>query len=274
MRRAGDLRALPGDRAALRPLRPGVFHTTVTSTIWDEAAKVWRLGTDRGDSLTAKFVICANGTLSKPKLSKIAGMETFAGHAFHSSRWDFDYTGEDLSKLSDKTVGIIGTGASAGADHPAAREGGEAALRLPAHTQRHRHPQRPADRSEWARAEARLAAGAARAPPAPAASSRPSSRPRSPSWSREEKIRRQENANIEQMMRIHKRIDETVTDPVTAAALKPWYMVHVQAAVLRHDYLPAFNLRTSTSWTRKGRGSPRSARRARSSRAGPTRSTC
>src|SRR5204862_3965029 len=90
-----------------------VFHTTVTSTTWDGTAKVWRLETDRGDSLTARFVICANGTLSKPKLSKIAGMETFAGHAFHSSRWDFDYTGEDLSKLSDKVVGIIGTGASA-----------------------------------------------------------------------------------------------------------------------------------------------------------------
>src|SRR5690349_18716223 len=90
-----------------------VFHTTVTSTTWDDEAKLWRLETDRGDSLTAKFVICANGTLSKPKLSKIAGLETFAGHAFHSSRWDFGYTGDDLSKLADKTVGIIGTGASA-----------------------------------------------------------------------------------------------------------------------------------------------------------------
>jgi cation diffusion facilitator CzcD-associated flavoprotein CzcO len=90
-----------------------VFRTTVTSTTWDEAEKLWRIGTDRGDSMKAKFVICANGTLSKPKLSKIAGMESFAGHSFHSSRWDYAYTGEDLSGLADKVVGIIGTGASA-----------------------------------------------------------------------------------------------------------------------------------------------------------------
>ena len=63
--------------------------------------------------MRAKFVICANGTLSKPKLSKIAGMERFAGHSFHSSRWDYAYTGRDLENLADKTVGIIGTGATA-----------------------------------------------------------------------------------------------------------------------------------------------------------------
>ncbi len=63
--------------------------------------------------MRAKFVICANGTLSKPKLSKIAGMESFAGHSFHSSRWDYAYTGRDLENLADKVVGIIGTGASA-----------------------------------------------------------------------------------------------------------------------------------------------------------------
>src|SRR6185503_10146038 len=90
-----------------------VFHTTVTSTVWDGDAKLWVIGTDRGDAMKARFVICANGTLSKPKLSKIAGMETFAGHSFHSSRWDYAYTGDDLGKLADKTVGVIGTGASA-----------------------------------------------------------------------------------------------------------------------------------------------------------------
>src|SRR5690348_7184490 len=79
-----------------------VFRTTVTSTVWDAKEKLWRVGTDRGDTMRAKFVICANGTLSKPKLSKIAGMEKFQGYAFHTSRWDYEYTGDDLSKLSDK----------------------------------------------------------------------------------------------------------------------------------------------------------------------------
>ena len=63
--------------------------------------------------MRARFVICANGTLSKPKLAKIAGMETFAGYSFHTSRWDYDYTGANLENLHDKVVGIIGTGATA-----------------------------------------------------------------------------------------------------------------------------------------------------------------
>ncbi|MEL0324744.1 MAG: NAD(P)/FAD-dependent oxidoreductase, partial [Rhodospirillales bacterium] len=48
-----------------------IFQTTVTQTHWDEKEKIWRLQTDRGDKLTANFVIVANGTLAKPKLTKI-----------------------------------------------------------------------------------------------------------------------------------------------------------------------------------------------------------
>ena len=90
-----------------------VFGTTVTSTVWDSDEEVWVVGTDRGDSIKARFVVCANGTLSKPKLAKIDGIETFAGHSFHTSRWDYEYTGDNLQNLADKRVGIIGTGASA-----------------------------------------------------------------------------------------------------------------------------------------------------------------
>ena len=91
-----------------------VFQTTVTSTVWHEEEEMWHLTTDRGDRMKARFVICANGTLSKPKLSKIKGMESFKGHSFHTSRWDYDYTKEDLSGLEDKVVGIIGTGGNRG----------------------------------------------------------------------------------------------------------------------------------------------------------------
>ncbi|TMA31992.1 MAG: NAD(P)/FAD-dependent oxidoreductase, partial [Deltaproteobacteria bacterium] len=62
-----------------------LFQTTVVSTVWDEAAQLWQLETDRGDHMRAHFVICANGTLSKPKLPKIRGIESFAGHSFHTS---------------------------------------------------------------------------------------------------------------------------------------------------------------------------------------------
>src|SRR4029079_7422003 len=58
---------------------------------------------------------------------------------------------------------------------------------------------------------------------------------------REEKIRRQENANIDAMMRIHRRIDETVEDAATADALKPWYMIMCKRPCFHNDYLPTFN---------------------------------
>jgi len=93
--------------------RLAVFQTTVTSTVWNEQEKTWHLETDRGDHMQARFVICANGTLAKPKLARINGLETFSGHSFHTSRWDYEYTGNDLENLENKVVGIIGTGATA-----------------------------------------------------------------------------------------------------------------------------------------------------------------
>ena len=90
-----------------------VFQTTVTSTTWDADARMWDVTTDRGDTMRARFVVCANGTLAKPRLAVIDGMETYEGHAFHTSRWDYEFTGSDLENLADLRVGIIGTGASA-----------------------------------------------------------------------------------------------------------------------------------------------------------------
>jgi cyclohexanone monooxygenase len=59
----------------------------------------------------------ANGPLNRPKLPGIPGVESFKGHSFHTSRWDYEYTGGDnygnLVGLQDKRVGIIGTGATA-----------------------------------------------------------------------------------------------------------------------------------------------------------------
>jgi cyclohexanone monooxygenase len=62
-----------------------------------------------------------------------------------------------------------------------------------------------------------------------------------PGASRDEKIRRQENANIDYMMRIHKRIEEIVKDQATAEALKPWYMFMCKRPCFDNDYLPTFN---------------------------------
>jgi cation diffusion facilitator CzcD-associated flavoprotein CzcO len=95
-----------------------LFHTEVTGLAWDEARQRWVIATSRGDRLTAQFVVLGTGPLSVPKLPGIPGIGSFRGHSFHTSRWDYDYTGGDpegapMSKLAGKRVGIIGTGATA-----------------------------------------------------------------------------------------------------------------------------------------------------------------
>ncbi len=231
-----------------------VFQTTVTSTIWDEDDQMWHVGTDRGDKMKAQFVICANGTLSKPKLSKISGMETFAGHSFHTSRWDYDYTGQNLEKLQDKVVGIIGTGASAVQAVPELAKTAKHLYvfqRTPSSIDiRDDWPTDP----NWAR---RLKPGwQAKRRERVLALSEPSpeEKAKMAALSREEKIRKQENANIDYMMRIHKRIDDTVQDKETADALKPWYMFMCKRPCFHNEYLPSFNQPNVTLVDTQGKG--------------------
>jgi cyclohexanone monooxygenase len=93
-----------------------LFQTQVQLVEWDESRRRWRVGTDREDRISARFVVSCTGLLSTPKLPGIPGIETFEGHAFHTSRWDYGYTGGDadggLTGLADKVVGIIGTGST------------------------------------------------------------------------------------------------------------------------------------------------------------------
>jgi cation diffusion facilitator CzcD-associated flavoprotein CzcO len=218
-----------------------VFRTTVTSTVWDEGERLWRIGTDRGDCMKARFVICANGTLSKPKLSKIEGMESYRGHSFHTSRWDYAYTGDDLSGLADKRVGIIGTGASAVQAIPRLAKAAKELYvfqRTPSGVDvRNDRPTDP----EWA---ARLKPGwqaARREKNLRRRELSPEKAAEFAALSREEKIQRQENDNIEHMMRIHRRIEEIVVDKATAEALKPWYMFMCKRPCFDDEYLPAYN---------------------------------
>jgi cation diffusion facilitator CzcD-associated flavoprotein CzcO len=93
-----------------------LFHTEVKDLTWDEDGRVWVIATNRGDRFTAQFVSMGPGPLHVPKLPGIPGLEEFAGHSFHTSRWDYDYTGGDpvtpMDRLGDKRVAIIGTGAT------------------------------------------------------------------------------------------------------------------------------------------------------------------
>ncbi|WP_280507527.1 flavin-containing monooxygenase [Nocardia flavorosea] len=83
------------------------LRTRVTAAVYDESAARWRITTDRGDVLSARFAIMATGCLSVPKMVEIPGIERFRGRSFHTGNWpeqDVDFTG--------RRVAVIGTGSS------------------------------------------------------------------------------------------------------------------------------------------------------------------
>ena len=94
-----------------------LFHTRVEESRWDEDAARWIITTDRGDEIRARYLIMAVGILNLLRVPVIPGMERFQGASFHSSRWDYSYTGgapgdPRLTNLADKAVAVIGNGAS------------------------------------------------------------------------------------------------------------------------------------------------------------------
>jgi cyclohexanone monooxygenase len=95
-----------------------LFSTRVTGMEWDDVANRWTVHTDRGDALRPRFALTQSGIFNRPQLPGIPGITEFTGHAFHTARWDYGYTGGDpvnptLSGLSDKRVAVFGTGTTA-----------------------------------------------------------------------------------------------------------------------------------------------------------------
>jgi cation diffusion facilitator CzcD-associated flavoprotein CzcO len=168
-------------------------------------------------------------------------MESFEGHSFHTSRWDYAYTGEELENLSDKVVGIVGTGASAVQAIPRLAKAAKELFvfqRTPSGIDfRNDRPTDP----EWASSRRPGWQEARRMKAMRIREGDPEQKAAMAALSREEKIRRQENANIDQMMRIHRRIEEVVHDKATAESLKPWYMFMCKRPCFDDEYLPAYN---------------------------------
>ena len=94
------------DRFDLR--RDIKFNTRVTATHWDEPSRTWRVETDQGDAVTAKYVVMATGCLSAAKVPDISGTEKFQGPSYFTHHWPHE--GVDFTGMR---VGIIGTGSSA-----------------------------------------------------------------------------------------------------------------------------------------------------------------
>ena len=232
-----------------------LFHTTVEKTEWDEASTRWTVHTDRGDAMRAKFVVLANGILTTPKLARIDGMQTFAGDSFHTSRWDYNID------LKGKRVGIIGTGATAVQAVPElAKIVKELCVfqRTPSSIDvRDQRETSVEEFEEWAKepgwAKARRARFAKISQGRTAMKANDDylagrvddfrdRKQHAEQISPEELVQKQLDSNFRIMEQIRARVDAIVEDPVTAAALKPYYPYGCKRPTFHDEYLPTFNL--------------------------------
>ncbi|MFJ9173607.1 flavin-containing monooxygenase [Streptomyces sp. NPDC102360] len=240
-----------------------LFSTAVTALTWDGGAHQWVVTTDRGDEFRATYVVTATGTLSEPKLPGIPGIEDFEGHTFHTSRWDYGYTGGGpdggMTGLADKRVGVVGTGATGVQAIPKLAEDARKLYvfqRTPSAVdvrgQRRMTPRDvDADRPGWAEerrenflrivsgedAERDLVADRWTESAALLEKLLPSFR-RDGEPDFEAAYEAADHATMNQ---IRDRVAAEVTDPATAEALKPWYRYACKRPTFSDLYLPAFN---------------------------------
>ena len=253
-----------------------LFQTGVQELRWDDDERRWLVSTDRGDIIRARFVSLASGPLNRPKLPGIPGIRDFKGHTFHTSRWDYDYTGGTaeggLDKLADKRIAVIGTGATAVQCVPHLAAGARhlyVCQRTPSSIDV--RDNRPTD-PDWA-AELK------------------------PGWQRERMdnfnalvsgqpqetdlvddgwtsligkmlrlyLESQEGealslpdimdlANLEKMNELRARIEALVEDPNTSEALKPWYRMFCKRPCFHDQYLQTFNRDNVTLVDTEGQG--------------------
>lgn len=250
-----------------------LFSTQVKSLDWDAGEARWIVGTDLGDQIRARFVVLTTGPLNRPKLPDIPGVESFAGHSFHTSRWDYKYTGgsatEPLTGLADKRVGIIGTGATAiQCVPPLARSAQHLFVfqRTPSSVDaRNNAPTDPdwirtlAPGWQQRRMENFTAQFTAELPPHDEVAD---------GWTvlaaavREKFMANPqanpgvllEQADFEKMEQIRQRIGEIVHDPATAEALKPWFSLYCKRPCFHDEYLQVFNRANVELVDTEGRG--------------------
>jgi cyclohexanone monooxygenase len=244
-----------------------LFHTLIRSIRWDPAINRWRVGTNRGDDIKARFVVLAMGPLNKPKLPGIRGIHDFKGKMFHTARWDYDYTGGEwknpvLSKLADKKVAIIGTGATAIQVVPyLGRYARQLYViqRTPSSVDMRNNQPTDLDwfkslKPGWQQQRIRNFHKAAMEHLGPgepdmicdiwteisrslAAEFDETSWPGTP----EEFLARREVMDYRVMERLRRRVDEIIEDPATAEALKPYYRFLCKRPCSNDDYYPTFN---------------------------------
>ena len=254
------------------------LQTEITDMHWDEDSARWIIETNRGDRMTAHYVVMSNGPLNRPKLPGIPGISKFKGHTFHTSRWDYEYTGGDssggLTNLKGKRVGIIGTGATAVQCIPHLGEHAKELYvfqRTPSSIDIRAN--RPTD-SEWEKNlkpgwhQARMdnfniiTAGGYQDQDLVSDGwteifrklSAPIQRKLNPNMSSVEVAKALEIADFKKMEQIRSRVDSIVKDPVTAEALKPYYRQFCKRPGFHDEYLATYNLPNVTLVDTEGQG--------------------
>ncbi|MDG2438658.1 MAG: NAD(P)/FAD-dependent oxidoreductase [Ilumatobacter sp.] len=243
-----------------------LFSTEVTGLDWDDAAKRWIIRTDRGDKMRAKYVAMGTGPLHRPKLPGIDGINDFDGHAFHTSRWDYEYTGGDpggarMENLADKRVGIIGTGATAVQCVPhLARACGELFVfqRTPSsidiRDNKATDPEwfetlEPGWQTKWLENFTTLQTGGFTDEDlvmdgwtdiSQRIRDKLLSSPE-PNLSPEGMLQAYHDSDDEKMVEVRARVDQVVEDEITAEKLKPWYRQLCKRPCFHDQYLQAFN---------------------------------
>ena len=241
--------------------RRALLQTQITEIEWDEARARWRVQTDRDDQLWARFVILGSGHYQRPKLPGIPGIERYQGHSFHTSRWDYDYTGGDthggLVGLQDKTVGIIGTGATAVQCIPHLGRWAKQLYvfqRTPSSVDV--RGDRPTD-PEWAKTlspgwqKRRMDNFTALTSGLPVDQdliddrwTQPmfeAARAMSPDMAADARWQLLQFTDFKIMEQVRRRVEAVVEDRATAEALKPWYNRLCKRPCFHDDYLPTFN---------------------------------
>ena len=240
------------------------FQTQVTAMNWDDGNSRWIIETDQGDAMRARYVIMANGPLNRPKLPGIPGITDYKGHTFHTSRWDYEYTGGDstgnLDRLSDKRIGIIGTGATAVQCIPHLGASAETLYvfqRTPSsidvRDNRFTDPEWEQSLQQgWQRERMEnfntLTSGGVVEEDLVKDGwteiirnliSMANYRGKDTDWSLVPQL--MEIADFQKMNQIRDRVDSIVEDPATAEALKPYYRQFCKRPCFHDEYLPTFN---------------------------------
>ena len=240
------------------------LQTEVTDMQWDEKTALWVIKTNRGDAMRARYVIMSNGPINRPKLPGIPCISDYKGHMFHTSRWDYQYTGGgpdgNLTKLHDKKVAVIGTGATAvqcvphlGASAKALYVFQRTPSSIDVRDNRYTEPDWAAGlQTGWQRERMEnfntLTSGGIVEKDLVQDGwteiirnliSMANYRGKDTDWSIVPQL--MEIADFQKMNQIRARIDDIIKDRETAEALKPYYRQFCKRPCFHDEYLPTFN---------------------------------